>query len=314
VEAADVREGGQWTLAQRAKNDVLWLLASGALALTERLPSRVLRAMGEGVGLATWLLLPKVRRLALANVAQAMPALDAPARRALVLRAYRSLGRELGAVVGMLDPRRSLPVLPFLPGARECFDEALAARRGVVFASAHLGPWERVAASLVDAGLPLTVVAREAYDPRLTRLYDRLRGDRGIRTVYRGATGAGAGLLRALRRGDVLGVPMDLASRVPSIDVPFLGVSAPTPVGPARLALRARAPVIVGTAAPLPDASGLGIAAARIETSDLDATSAGERELTRRINAALSERILALPDAWVWMHPRWPHSRQIAVG
>ena len=48
--------------------------------------------------------------------------------------------------------------------------------RGVLFPSAHLGPWERVAPSLVACGVPLVTLARESYDPRFSRLYERLRG------------------------------------------------------------------------------------------------------------------------------------------
>jgi KDO2-lipid IV(A) lauroyltransferase len=211
----------------------------------------------------------------------------------------------------MLDPSRPVPPLAFATGARETLDLAMAEGRGVVFASAHLGPWERVAATLIGCAVPFTAVAREAYDPRLTRLYDRLRGGRGLPTIYRGAAGAGVALLRTLRRGDVLGIPMDLASRVPSIDVPFLGRVAPTPVGPARLALRTGAAVVVGIPAPIDRsdrnlwAGDLALAITRIDTRDLEATPEGERVLTERINDALSAGIRALPDAWVWMHPRW---------
>jgi KDO2-lipid IV(A) lauroyltransferase len=224
-----------------------------------------------------------------------------------VRRTYRELGGHLGDVVAMMGSAREIVPLPFLPDARACLDDAIARGRGVVFASAHLGPWERVAASLVASGVPLTVVAREAYDPRFTRLYERLRGQRGVRTVYRGAGGAATALLRVLRGGGVLGIPMDLASRVASVDAPFLGSPAATPVGPARIALRTGAAVVVGTAAPQSDGS-LGIAITPIATSDLDATSdsaAAELLLTGRINAELSARVRALPEAWVWMHPRW---------
>jgi lauroyl/myristoyl acyltransferase len=97
---------------------------------------------------------------------------------------------------------------------------------------------------------------------------------------------------------------MDLASRVVSLEVPFLGIAAPTPVGPARLALRTGAVVVVGTAAPLgsdPESAGkLGLSFVRI------AASSDEQELTERINAELSARIRALPEAWPWMHRRWP--------
>lgn len=304
--AADRREGQSWTLAQRTKNDVLWLLATGALALGSRLPRSLLLRFGEGVGMFAHAILPSARRTAERNVERVFPELGAREGKALVARVYRTLGRQLGEVVATLDPTRPLEPLPFAPGARACFEEALAEGRGVVFASAHLGPWERVAATLVAEGLPLTVVAREAYDPRLTPIYDRLRGGRGVKTIYRSAPGAGAGLLRTLRRGEILGIPMDLTSRVPSIEVPFLGLPAKTPVGPARIALRTSAAVIVGTAAPREGSPNeLVFSARRIPMANLAADAAGEAQLTARINEELGARIRALPERWVWMHPRW---------
>lgn len=293
----DLRQGGRWSPAQRVKNDVLYVLVTAALAIARRLPARLLRALGRALGLVAWAVVPGARRIATENVACAMPELEPRARGAFVRRVYRELGALLGETVASLDA--SLPVLPFLPGARECLAAAIAEGRGVVFASAHLGPWEQVASSLVAAGTPLTVVAREPYDPRLASIYEQLRARRGVRTVYRGASGAGIALVRVLRRGEVLGVPMDLASRVESVDVPFLGRPAPTPVGPARLAIRTGAAVVVGTAERAPDGT-LGMSFTRIEPASC------ERELTARINAELSRRIRAMPEAWLWMHRRWP--------
>ncbi|MCL2724168.1 MAG: lysophospholipid acyltransferase family protein [Polyangiaceae bacterium] len=307
VKRADRREGEPWTSTQRVKNDVLWLLARTALAASTHVPRRVLVRLGAALGAVAYHVLPSVRRTALENVARAFPELAPCARGALVRKTYATLGAHLGDVVAMLDPSRPLRPLPFADGARACMIRAIAEGRGVVFASAHIGPWERVAASLVVRGVPLTVVAREAYDPRFTAIYDRLRGGRGVRAIYRGARGTAARLLRTLRRGEVLGIPMDLASRVPSIDVPFLGVPAPTAVGPARLALRTGAAVVVGTAAPAGDGHVV-VTMTRITTADLDPTEAGERTLTARINEELSRRIRAMPEAWVWMHPRWPAS------
>lgn len=304
--SVDVREGGRWTLAQRAKNDLLWLLASVAIAATSRLSPRALHAAGVALGGLAHRLIPTARRLAVANVAVAFPELDLQARRQLVARAYRTLGGYLGDAVAMLDPRHPVVSLPFAEGSRQALDLAIGERRGVVFASAHLGPWERVAATLIASEIAFTVVAREAYDPRLTRLYDRIRGGRGLPTIYRGAPGAAARLLRTLKRGGVLGIPMDLASRVPSIEVPFLGHAARTPVGPARLALRTHAEVVVGVPAPCStNPAALELAITRIVTADLDSSAEAERILSTRINDVLSMRIRALPASWVWMHPRW---------
>jgi Kdo2-lipid IVA lauroyltransferase/acyltransferase len=285
----DVREGGRWTTAQRIKNGVLYVVVMVSVRVASLLPAAVARTFGRALGHAAWALVPSLRRRVAENLSRA--AIDLAPRTAFV-----SMGDLLGATIAGLE--RPLDPLPLLPGARACLDEAIAEGRGVVFASAHLGPWERVAASLVAAGIPLTVVAREPYDPRFRTLYDRLRARRGVPAIYRGAPGAAVALARTLRKGGVLGIPMDFASRVPSIDVPFLGVPAPTPSGPAALALRFGAAVVVGTVAI--DEGVMGISFERITTDG------GVHTLTTRINQALSARIRAMPAAWPWMHERWP--------
>jgi KDO2-lipid IV(A) lauroyltransferase len=223
-------------------------------------------------------------------------------RRRIARRAYVELGGYLGESVALLGGR-PLSSLPIADDSRREIDAAIAEGRGVVFASAHLGPWERVAGSLIAAGIPLTTVAREGYDPRFTRILDRLRGAIGVRAIYRGGPGAHMRILRTLRKGGVLGAPMDLRSRVPSVTAPFFGIPADTPLGPSRIALRTGAPVIVGTAAPGP--FGLRITVTRIDAAGLAANAQGEAILTARINAELSCRILAFPEGWVWMHRRW---------
>jgi Kdo2-lipid IVA lauroyltransferase/acyltransferase len=301
--AHDLREGGQWTALQRGKNDVLWLLARVALAAARPLPLGALRALGRALGLAAYHCVRSAQRTARENVARVFPRMGERERRDLVRRCFVSLGELLGDTVAMLGSRISLPPLRLGDDARAVIESARAEGHGVVFASAHLGPWERVAASLVAAGVPLVALARESYDPRFSQLYEKLRGGHGVRVVWRAGPGAAARILRTVRGGGVLGIPMDLRSRVPSCDAPFLGHLAPTAIGPARIALRARAAVVVGTAAPGPDGS-LIITATRIDSSGLGG-DAGALELTTRINAELSRRILAMPHGWVWMHDRW---------
>ena len=323
-EARDLRTGGQWTRLQRAKNDLIFIVSVLALAVARAVPLPALRVLGRGVGAAAHALARKARRTAIANVQRVFPEMTPAAQRVFVRRSFVTMGELLADAVALLRSRGG-PLLVVTPDARALIDEALREGRGVVFASAHLGPWERVAASLVAAGIPLTTLARESYDPRFTRLYQRLRGSRGVRVVWRspaasaerdalpdrrpGAMAATVGIVRTLRRGGVLGVPMDLRARVPSCETPFLGHPATTPVGPARIALRTGAAVVVGTVAPR--GGSLVITATRIPTSGLDyRLDRGARDLTARINQELSRRILALPHAWVWMHERWTPSAE----
>ncbi len=312
--ARDRREGGGWTRGQTLKNALIAAMVRAAAALLVPLPRAALRAMGKAIGLLAWIALPRERRTTRENLSRAL-APRTPSWRD-VLRPYVTLGAHLGDAMASLDARTELEALAVEEASLALLERlqvaGAARRRGVVFASAHLGPWERVAATLISRGVPMTVLAREPYDPRLSWIYERLRGARGVPAIYRGQAGAAMRIVRTLRSGGVLGVPMDLRSRVPSVDVPFLGGVAPVPVGPARIALRTGSAVVVGTVSP--DASHLGglrITCTEILTSDLRADAEGERALTERLAAELTRRILALPGEWVWMHERFPGDRRV---
>jgi len=300
----DPREGGRWTFAQTLKNQGIYVAVQVALFLVAPFPARWLRALGRGLGVVVYALGAAPRRIARENLARVYPQKTAAERDVLARRVYQQLGTYLGAAVAQLASAGRFIPLPFEEGSRGVLEDAVHEGRGVLFASAHLGPWEQVAGSLVHHGFPLTTLARESYDPRFMRLYARLRGGVGVKAIYRGRPSSALRIVRTLRGGGLLGAPMDLRSRVASIEAPFLGEAASTPVGPARLALRTGAAVVVGT--PVAGLSGsLAIRVTRIATHGLEPGSAGELALTTRLNDEISARIRAFPEGWVWMHPRW---------
>lgn len=308
----DVREGGSWTPAQRAKNDVVYAAVAASLAIAGALPRPLLPALGRGIGLVAHALLGRARRLALRNVAACFPALSRKEHARLVRDTFLTLGANLGDTIALLardEPAAEGLVLP--DASKTALETALGRGRGVVYVTGHLGPWERMAALLAARGFPITTVARESYDPRFDRLYDRLRKTRAVEALYRGKPGAPVAIVRALARGRIVGFPMDLPGRVPTIPVTLLGLPSRLPVGPARIALRTRAAVVVGTPAPPPcsarsEPASRGPLALRIEplaTDDLAPGAPGEATLTQRMADALGERIAALPAHWPWMHP-----------
>jgi KDO2-lipid IV(A) lauroyltransferase len=298
--SSDLREGGRWGVLQTCKNAALYVIIRACVAVTSRVPLPVLRVLGIALGRLGFVAWSSGRKTALTNLARVFPACPPAEREAMARRTYENLGEHLADAVASLAPESPVMSLPFPEHEQRVLREAVEEGRGVLFVSAHLGPWERVARTLVASGFALTTVARESYDPRLTSLYDRLRGSRGVRSIYRGARGSGLRMLRTLRDGGMLGVPMDLRSRVPSIEVPFLGTPAPTARGPAQLALAARAAVVVGSVASDPASGALSLTMTRLELSAPDVVT-----LTAAINDELSRRILALPEHWLWMHPRW---------
>jgi len=293
----DVREGGAWTLAQRAKNDCLFALASAALFFARLASQGALVRFGRRAGRLVHALAASLRRRARRNLALAFPEMT-PDERARVARAsFENVGADLaGAIASLGAPS---PLLSMPEASRAVLREALAEGRGVVLPSAHLGPWERLAATLVACGFPLTAVVRESYDPRFDALVEGVRARAGVRTIARGSRTAGTRIVRVLRAGGVLGVPMDLRTRAESVTVPLLGAPAETAVGPARIALRTGAPVVVCTVAASGDSPDLEVTCTRLRSAG------GEIELTAAINEELGRRIRAVPERWLWMHPRF---------
>jgi Kdo2-lipid IVA lauroyltransferase/acyltransferase len=297
----DVRVGGRWSLAQRAKNDAIYALAMTALAGCRMLPRRALDMLTARIAKMANVLARRDRERAIANVVRVL-GLSPLQARVLVRECFDAMGEMLADSIAALV---EVPAtLPMSAKDRAVIANAVAEGRGVVLPSAHLGPWERVAATLVNANVPLVTLVRESYDPRFDRVLGRIRDRAGVRSIPRGSPHAAMHIVRALRRGAVLGAPMDLKSRVPSVRVPFLGVPADTAVGPARIALRAKAPVVVAS---LEVVRGKRmVTAKRLDSDDLDpADPTSALTLTTRINDELSRRILTAPALWPWMHPRW---------
>lgn len=297
----DLREGGVWSRKQRFKNDVLYGVARTCLFIASYFSRRTLRSFGSRLGSFARFVVPKERKRAEANIARTFPDLDATEQRALLVRCYRELGSELGDVVAtLLDKPESKDHRLTVDAAGKALLRALHGEgRGIVLASAHLGNWERVGAALAAIPLPVTAVVREAYDPRFDGWLETVRHRAGMKAIARGAKGAAFRLVRTLRENGVLAIPMDLRSRVASVRVPFMDRPADTAVGPARLALRTGAAVVVATLAER------FVTVTHVPTHDLAPDEEGERELTTRINRELSARILARPSSWPWMHPRW---------
>jgi KDO2-lipid IV(A) lauroyltransferase len=190
------------------------------------------------------------------------------------------------------------------PSARSVLDDALSAGRGVVLASAHLGPWERVARAIRDAGYPFVAVARETWHPVATHALIAMRHALGVPCLLRGGTTSGLAMVRALRQGSVVGIPCDLHTRAPSVPHPWFGAPATVAVGPARLARLARAPVVVATVAPA-DGGLWHVTAEPVDTANIGPGPAGDATLAGRIADGLQRRIACAPELWLWSHARY---------
>jgi KDO2-lipid IV(A) lauroyltransferase len=276
----------------------------GLLDHSRRFSLPVLRRAGAGMGRLALLAQPRERRRALAHLALAFPDHDETWRRGVVRATARHFGQVLGEVIWLwsASPEALLARTEFV--GLENLTSPLGPEGGSVLVTGHCGNWEWMNLALGAAGVPMTVAAREVYDPRLDDIVQRLRGRFGGETVLRGQ-GAGQRLSRALRGGRVLGLLIDQDIETPGAFVEFFGRPAWTPSGAGVLAIRSRRPVVPGYARRLRDGSfRLTFEPAIVppRTGDLEADAG---HLTAALTARIEAWIREEPSQWVWMHRRW---------
>lgn len=282
------------------KNDVIWQGLRAASASGRAMSLSAARRSGRILGALAHATVRRDRRRALHNLADALPELDESARRATVRAMFRHLGQSLFEIAWLPNLSASdLESTTRFEGL-EHMREATAAGRGVVLFTGHCGNWEWMAAAIGLAGIPMNVVGREIYDNRINEFIVESRRRHHVETIGRGSGNAARDILATLRKGHVLGVLIDQSIRAESADVPFFGRPAPTPIGPARLAVRAGAAAIAGF---IERRDGMQIIRFEpaIETSRNDDPVA----LTARMTSSIEAQIRRVPDQWVWMHKRW---------
>jgi KDO2-lipid IV(A) lauroyltransferase len=181
---------------------------------------------------------------------------------------------------------------------------ARACRRGegTVVTTGHLGNWElfaRVGSTLV----PTTMVGRRLRSPIADRLVQGARSSSGGRVIYQDAELRD--FVRELRSGRGLAIlPDQDVPRLAGVFVPWFGVPAYTPSGPAALALLTGVAVQPMFLFRRGKRWVLHCGPRRrfARTSDRERDV---HEITAWAMAYEEALVRRFPHQWVWWHPRW---------
>jgi KDO2-lipid IV(A) lauroyltransferase len=211
--------------------------------VAQRVPLGVGRALGRGLGTVANLLLRRQRGKAFVHLGIAFPELSFDGRRKRIREMFRHLGETLFEILWLPNLSKETLARTTEIAGLDLVREALAGDRGVVLFTGHCGNWEWMAAALAVHGIHVTVIARERDDARLNDFMVSLREQLGIKTIERGSVTAAKQMLQTLR-GGILGALIDQNIRAESAQVPFFGRPALTPIGPAKLAIRAGSTII----------------------------------------------------------------------
>lgn len=282
------------------RRELYYLLVRGLLWVIGVVPRGVALGLCGALGRLAGRLFARDRARVDRHLELAFPGLEVAARRRLRRRSFVELGRNAADIARMLRhdalELRELLVVEGEPNLRR----ACAGGRGVVVVTGHFGAWELLGAAYVQLGWRVYAVARPLKDPRYQRLIGRLRQRLGIEVVLEGR--GLRPLVRAIRRGAIVGILFDQARDARGMWVEFFGRPAYTPVGPVELARLAGAALLPASIC----RSGRGHVVRIDEPIELDWRRPGAtREALGRCNAVLEGWIRRDPAQWVWMYDRW---------
>lgn len=176
---------------------------------------------------------------------------------------------------------------------------ALAAGKGVVLLTGHLGAWEILGqAAERFPGVRFSTLFQPLRNRRLNRWVRMRRGSVGVRLLSRG--GAWRQACERLRGGEVVAVFADQHAGRGGIWTPFFGKLASTSPLPGMLAARTGATIVPVAVETL----GEGRWAVHFR-APVEARGVGLGEVAHRLNLVLEEMIRRAPGDWFWVHERW---------
>ena len=244
------------------------------------------------------------RRVVERQIAAAFPGLSQKEVFALARGSYEHLGRT-SIEAALLPAIGQEGVLGLFDGVENwsAVEKAMTAGKGLIFVTGHLGNWELAGAYVASRGVPLDVVARHMENPLFDRYLTSTRERIGMSVVH--DSDAVRRTPRSIRAGRGVAFLSDQGVLgLASTFVPFFGMPAKTPRGPAVFALRLGVPVVFGCALRQPNGR------YRMHFEAVTVQDTGDRE--RDVDAIVAEYTKTLerwvrraPEQYFWHHRRW---------
>jgi KDO2-lipid IV(A) lauroyltransferase len=262
-----------------------------------------------------WVIFPRHRKALNANLAHVLQSDDARFVDSIARRSFRNFGKYVIDLVHFPSITRAEIMERLRFDQWDEFNEATHSGRGIVAATLHFGNWDFGAAALAAHGFPINAIAETFPYHRMNDLVQGSRAKLGMTVV--GRDRMGPTVFKALRRGEVLALLVDVTTEETGIRVDFFGAPALVSPAPARIALRTNAWVVPAVVLRGPEDDT--IIRPIIDTSLRDFQPTGDEdrdvhELTRLIMHSMEKVIRAYPDQWFIFRRMWNQSAAMPAG
>jgi len=287
---------------------VYWLFRL-AILVTRPLPLRLGYWFGERVALVCyWVIFPRHRRALNANLAHVLESDDPKLVSAVARRSFRNFGKYVVDFIHFPSMTREEVRRRLRFDQWGELEETRASGRGVIIVTLHFGNWDLGAAALAAHDYPINAIAETFAYPPMNGLVQGSRERLGMKVI--GHDHLGPAVFRALRRGEMLAMLIDVAQKdgAGAIRVDFFGAPALVSSAPARIALRTNAWVLPAVVLRGPDDDT--VIRPHIDPSLREFSRTGDEgrdvaELTRLIMRSMEGAIRAHPGQWFIFRRIW---------
>jgi KDO2-lipid IV(A) lauroyltransferase len=174
--------------------------------------------------------------------------------------------------------------------------------KGMIYATCHLGNWERFAQWATGMQVDLAVVARDPDASALSGIILEMRERTGVQVLSQGT--AARKILTRLRNNQAIALLPD--QNDDECFVPFFGYPAGTVLGPGVLQLRTGAPIVPACCVRI----GVGRYRSLIGETIWPEEGQTAEQVMAKVNLGIEALVRQYPDQYLWMHDRWKSARR----
>jgi KDO2-lipid IV(A) lauroyltransferase len=291
-------------LRRRIKYSLLYVMVLVIIRISQFLPRQVWLSFCGVLGYVYYLLSAQSRRKVRHHLSFAYRQEMSTERiRSLTRQVFVMLGKNAGVIlrefITSTKRFRQQAVVTGLQYAQQAFDSG----RGVIFLTAHLGPFESIATELALRGFHPYIVGTPLKHKLLNELLIRQRTKFGAVAIERGKETYR--VMKNISKGGTMAILIDQDTKVKSVFVNFFGHPCSTPAGATLMAIKTGAAVIPVFAHLNKDGTQ---EINYYPEVTLTVTGNEEQDVlvnTQTFTTIIENEIRKRPEQWVWMHRRW---------
>lgn len=190
-------------------------------------------------------------------------------------------------------------------------DEVMESGRGMLIVTMHFGSWDLGAAAFAAYDYPINAIADNYGYEKMNKLVHGSREKIGMKIIQMDRVGPN--VFRALKRGEILALLIDVPAPDQAITVDFLGAPAEVSSVPARIALRTGARVVPAMVLRGPEDDTLIRPVLDVRTARYEASGDEEQDvhaLTQLMMQSFETLIREHPEQWFIFRRMWPQMPQ----